>query len=72
MTTLEYQDFITLEKADIVDAQEYGLAIRLETRPSPTTGQVHYFGCLLDESQARQLSKGLASAVEGKWGKENG
>ena len=69
MTTIDFQQFVTLEKADIVDEREYGLAIRLETRPSPTTGRVHAFGCLLDESQARQLSTGLSSAADNRWGK---
>ena len=66
--TMEYQEFISLGPVVVADAQEYGLAMRLETQPSSTDGRVHTFGCLLDESLAREFLRQLSSAVEDKWG----
>ena len=66
--TMEYQEFISLGPVVVADAQEYGLAMRLETQPSSTDGRVHTFGCLLDESLAWEFLRQLSSAVEDKWG----
>lgn len=44
--TMEYQEFISLGPVVVADAQEYGLAMRLETQPSSTDGRVHTFWML--------------------------
>lgn len=66
---MQYKEFISLGPVVVADAQEYGLAMRLETQPSPKDGRVHAFGCLLDESLAREFLQEFSTAVEKKWGK---
>ena len=65
----ESHEFISLRKFHILDAHEKGMALRLETQPSPDTGLPYAFGCLLDEEYARRVLKELAVAVDRKWPK---
>ncbi|MDE0256729.1 MAG: hypothetical protein OYG32_18190 [Rhodospirillaceae bacterium] len=65
----EGDEFISLRRFRILDAREKGLALRLETRPSPETGLAYASGCLLDEEYARRVPAEFADSVERKWPK---
>ncbi|MCY4462016.1 MAG: hypothetical protein OXC26_16735 [Albidovulum sp.] len=57
-------EFISLGRLHILDAHEKGSDLRLDTQPSPETGQAYAFGCLLDEAYARRVLNDLAVAVD--------
>ena len=68
---LEIHESVTLRKIKFLDAGDDGLVLFLETQQSPTHGQSHTFGCLMDETLGRQFLREFSNALELKWGKNN-
>ena len=60
-------DFMLLQKADFHDAGDEGLAIRLQTEPSPTTGRAYAIGFLLDPTRGMKLLEELTTALARKY-----
>ena len=60
-------NFMLLEKAVFADAGRSGLAVRLETQPSPATGRAFALGFRLDQKRGKILLQELASALEKKY-----
>ena len=61
------QDFQNLQKADFHDAGPLGLAVRLQTEPSPATGRTYVLGFLSTPERGRKLYTELAIALERKF-----
>ena len=66
MSTAKYS-LLPLDGSAYHDAGDERLAFRLWTQPSPSSGKVVHFSCLLDAESGKTLVRELAKALAQKF-----